>query len=286
MVANPRYDEDLAKINRLATSLTRFTKASIGEILFFISFAVNFILGKIIHLYSSEEEVYNYYNNKRNIFNQIFVKRGWGWTTVAIVILYGIAVVKNNRRETNGRLVVGALIRYIIATVWWVFFTQWCFGLPIMDKIFIFTGGKCVSNEPQHWSLGFVETNGRWESASTSLYGCRRVRGSWEGGHDPSGHVFLLVHLSLYLFQEIQPFWRGWLHLKSGLAVIRPPQLAEKVSSLVKETPYVFAVFLMVLWWFMLLVTNMYFHSLAEKAVGLIFGYIGVLTVYYIPRWT
>ena len=43
--------------------------------LFAISFLVNFILGRFIHFSAPDEEVYNYYNNKRNILNQWFVKK-------------------------------------------------------------------------------------------------------------------------------------------------------------------------------------------------------------------
>ena len=39
------------------------------------------------------------------------------------------------------------------------------------------------------------------------------------------------------------------------------------------------------LWWFMLLMTNIYFHLSLEKLVGLGFGYIGVAGLYWIPRW-
>lgn len=284
MVATNRYDRDLARVQLLSQKVTQSTRLSLSELVFFASFVINFVLGKLIHLYSTPEEVYNYYNNKSNVFNQLFVKKGWLWTTLVVALFYAVVVLRKaspTDQRRNANVLLGAAVRYVVATVWWVLFTQWCFGLPIMDRIFLLTGGKCVANEPK---AGFLELQGRWESLALSLYGCRRLKGSWEGGHDPSGHVFLLVHSSLYLFQEIRPHWQGWQHLKQSVAGIGAPNPG-KLVAFVKSAPYACAVALMGLWWFMLLVTNMYFHSLAEKFVGLLFGYVGIVAVYLAPRW-
>lgn len=260
-------------------------RITLPELFFVGSFLVNFIVGKLLHLFSQEEEVYNYYNNKGNVFNQYFVKLGWGWTTAVIILFYSLVSVKSKIR------LVPVAIRYLVATVWWIFFTQWCFGLPIMDRVFVWTGGKCANISQDRFDLygiagTFSETNGFYESKAITSFTCRKLKGSWEGGHDPLGHVFLLVHSSLYLFHEIQPFWPGWSQLLLNLQKFRASRnKLVAVRSLLLNTPHVVVVLLLSLWWFMLLVTNMYFHLLAEKLVGLAFGYLAVAGVYYVPRW-
>lgn len=285
------YDQHMAKAKHSMRLLERW-RCTFAELAYAASFLLNFLLGKLLHVLSQEEEVYNYYNDKGNIFNQWFVKKGWGWTTFVIVLFYGVELAK----RPDGKVVTRAIVRYALATIWWILFTQWCFGHPIMDKIFLFTGGKCsnIASERVSWLNGelmvslFQETNGAFESRQVSSSTCRRLRGTWEGGHDPLGHVFLLVHSSLYLFHEIKPYWQGWsVFLRKLQANIRASSKSavERAVAVVRTTPQVAVVLLLSLWWFMLLMTNMYFHLLTEKLVGLIFGYAGVAAVYYAPRW-
>lgn len=279
------YDRHYNAIKLLTSKLTAL-RITIYELLYILSFAVNFVVGKTLHVFSLKEEVYNYYNDKGNVFNQVFVKKGWGWTTLVITIFYAIRVVKSERKVP---LVVGAILRWLVATFWWVLFTQWCFGLPIMDKVFLWTGGKCANIAGDRIaSLAFVQLVSQlveeafYESTQISSSTCRRLRGTWEGGHDPLGHVFLLVHSSLYLFHEIQTSWPGWLNL---MARLRSSRARGGVVATVLDTPSLVVVWLLAMWWFMLLMTNMYFHSLAEKIMGLLAGYLGVFAVYYVPRY-
>ncbi|CAI5759587.1 unnamed protein product [Candida verbasci] len=173
---------------------------------------------------------------------------------------------------------IGAVARYIILTIWWIFFTQWCFGLPLMDKIFILTGGKCViEKEPIHSSFIKSIEDEIWTSTTVTSYHCKKLKGNWHGGHDPSGHVFLLIHSSLYLFLETFENWRDTIE------IIRIRSFKE-FSRALWELPQLLIIALISLWWFMLLMTNTYFHSILEKLVGLIFGYIGIVLVYIIPR--
>lgn len=284
------YNRHMAKANRALTSLNRI-RCTLAELSYAASFLLNFILGKLLHIVSQQEEVYNYYNDKGNIFNQLFVKKGWGWTTFVVVLFYTVEMY----RRPKGKVLAGAVVRYILATIWWIAFTQWFFGHPIMDKVFLMTGGKCanIAADRLHRldvlmvSL-FQELDGKFESRNVSSATCRRVRGTWEGGHDPLGHVFLLVHSSLYLFHEIKPYWPGWkMFIRQIQVNVRAltKSVVERVSGVIQTTPQVAVVALLLLWWFMLLMTNMYFHLLAEKLVGLLFGYAGVIAVYYVPRW-
>lgn len=282
-----------------------------AELFYFSSFAFNFAVGKLLHSFSQKEEVYNYYNDKNNIFNQYFVKKGWAWTTGVVLFFYILKALpldslksssSNNDTDNVNSLrtnaltpfrLLRALARYIFATGWWILFTQWCFGLPIMDKVFVYTGGKCAGITEEKITLSF---NGAlmnlkvfhkideiYESSSISSQACRRLLGSWEGGHDPLGHVFLLVHSSLYLFFEMRQHWCGFYRLISDLGQVSKG--TKNMWTFLKQNPEFPLVLLMSLWWFMLLMTNMYFHLLSEKLVGLAFGYFGAAVIYLLPRW-
>jgi len=87
---------------------------------------------------------------------------------------------------------------------------------------------------------------------------CKLAGGQWKGGHDLSGHVFLLTHASLFLWAELLPF------LKLG-------QLSGMESGVVFAT--------LAMWWWMLLMTGIYFHTWVEKTSGWIVGMLpwGVL---------
>lgn len=281
---DPRYDRDFQRLESFSRSLKQKLRISVAELAFILSFALNFAIGKLLHLYSDQSEVYNYYNDKNNLFNQYFVKKGWAWTTMVIIFFYAVVVLRR-KNEPSQRVLITAIARYFAATLWWALFTQWCFGLPIMDRVFVYTGGKCVVPDGKHWAHLFEEIDGMFHSQKVSSFACRSLRGSWEGGHDPLGHVFLLVHSSLYLFFEIKPYWRGWSQFRRNIERLRGPNFPAKLVDTLNTTPQIAAVMLMALWWFMLLMTNMYFHLIAEKLVGLLFGYAAIGVVYILPRW-
>lgn len=199
----------------------------------------------------------SYFSQKKNLFNVYFVKKAWFWTTlvyVAFIIGSKMACKKSSRYLGSVSQIVA---RYAAATFWWVLFAQWFFGLPIMDRVFLLSGGNCE---------GLADTIVR-EGKSISSAACKRAGGQWIGGHDPSGHVFLLVHSSLFLLFEMLPYLMaesrpklGPAH-KAGLAILG-------------------------LWAWMLLMTSIYFHSFTEKLVGLIWAYGQVVFVYVFARDT
>lgn len=302
-----------SKINQLRHILRQNFHITLNEFVFLSSFMFNFLLSRLIHYSSPQEEVYNYYNNKHNFFNTVFVKRGWGWTTFMIVIFYAVVIIPklfnsnsstSVQREKRIEFLIKAVVRYAIATFWWILFTQWCFGLPIMDKIFVLTGGVCVlephptaqttppltiaNHELGQLFLQDLETLA-WKSNHISSYHCRKFKGSWSGGYDPSGHVFLMIHSSIYLYFETSA-WFSWTDLRNVV-----PQIKQSLHDrgyfethkwlVLRGIAQFLLVTLVSLWWFMLLMTNVYFHSIVEKLSGLVFGYFGVIAVYVLPRW-
>lgn len=84
-------------------------------------------------------------------------------------------------------------------TLWWIFVTQWFFGPPIIDRGFLLTGGQC--------DLVELADEGKLEMDITRQFvtsvACKAIGGKWKGGHDISGHVFLLVLGSMFIFEEV-----------------------------------------------------------------------------------
>lgn len=169
---------------------------------------------------------------------------------------------------------IKGLLRWGLVTLYWVFVTQWFFGPGIIDRGFRLSGGAC--------ELVRDAEAGRIDMDDTKQFvtgvACKAVGGQWKGGHDISGHVFLLILGSMFLFQEV-------VHV-----VLRSTTLAEERTILMADgavkgaevemqpgsdatvqvqsfwdvgTKVVFAVEGLSLW--MLLMTAAYFHTWFEK---------------------
>ena len=122
----------------------------------------------------------SYFSRKDNFINVLFLKSSWGWTSLAF-FAHLIGVPQK----------VGPLVRYGVATIWWYLVTQWCFGPPIMDKVFFYfknliddqvfrgTGGICQ-----------LAKNEEFPNIFTSAV-CRSSGGAWNGGHDLVWSTFL-----------------------------------------------------------------------------------------------
>ncbi|TKA57913.1 hypothetical protein B0A49_11113 [Cryomyces minteri] len=193
----------------------------------------------------------SYFARKSNVFNQYFVKLGWFWTTLAF----------------------------------------WCFGPPIIDRGFRFTGGQC---ELVHADTARAQAGRAAMSDARQLLtnaACKAVGGTWKGGYDISGHVFLLILGSGMLWMEMLPaviraeglreerrvrLRDGAVRSAAGNVPVPPAQdlgLGVKVALAVTA-----------LSWWMLLMTAAYFHTWFEKFTGLIVAFAGLYVVYFLPR--
>ncbi|KAK6344543.1 hypothetical protein TWF696_008177 [Orbilia brochopaga] len=235
------------------------------------------ILGSLFSAISPNGQSASYFSRKSNIFNVFFVKIGWFWTTAAFFIH-----VSGLRHPNAAQARVKALIRWGLATLSWILVTQWFFGPPLMDRTFTLTGGTC---QPSYGGYSAVTTSSndqrltiKIEEAYTSA-ACKGAGGRWDGGHDLSGHVFMLTHASLFLWAELLPrlvdgWWRGSVGSKNTT-----------LMSIEWYGVHWFVWGVLGLWWWMLLMTSVYFHTWSEKISGLIVGLIewGVLYAYVIP---
>ncbi|KAJ2742604.1 hypothetical protein GGI20_004370 [Coemansia sp. BCRC 34301] len=171
--------------------------------------------------------------SKRNPLNTYGAKLAWAWTTALFVTT--LPVTARPARS---------VVRYALATLYWLAMTRWFFGPPLFDRLFVHTGGACQLHSASA------------EVAPSSLTACRAAGGAWAGGHDVSGHCFLLLHSGLFLAEEV---------LVPLLPRIRAARLW--VWALAAATLGLISV-----WILMLFCTAKYFHGLDELLSGSLLG--------------
>lgn len=241
----------------------------------------------------------SYFAQKRNVFNIFFVKRGWFWTTVAFFLyIFTHPSLGAPLRPQLTRRRMQATVRWALATVSWVFVTQWCFGPAIVDRSFRLSGGACeLMNDP----------NARAEMSKTTEFftarACKVAGGRWTGGHDISGHVFLLILGSALLWMEVLPtiLKASGLHEERRVRVGSGKVVKTRsiVDGTVKDTIEVpvtqqeeqytklgvkVIVGIVALMWWMLLMTAAFFHTWFEKFTGFIVAFIAIGIIYSLPR--
>lgn len=195
-----------------------------------------------------------YFSNKRNILNQFFVKIGWFWVT--LVYFAYLYFVRSRQLKNSNQFVQGA-IRYAFVTLYWYAMTQWLLGPSFIDRVYVISGGKCSS------LLQDVEINAKLASV-VEQHVCRKLGGQWTGGHDVSGHCVMLIHASLFFWEEL-----NWMFYNFNDFV------RMKVNNRVQYWSVVSVLFIAGIWWFMLFMTGVYFHGHFEIISGSIFGVLG-----------
>jgi hypothetical protein len=222
----------------------------------------------------------SYFAKKTNLFNQLFVKRGWFWVTVSyFLFLFTHPSTGPSRYPTLTPKRIQGVVRWSMVTIWWILVTQWCFGPPIIDRGFLLTGGQCEL--VQEANEGKVEMDDTRQFVTNMA--CKAVGGKWKGGYDISGHVFLLVLGSMFLIEEVLYVLLRSANVKEERTVIMndgavksaeietqagevtAPRASGKLDLGVK---IVLGVAGLCLW--MLLMTAAYFHTWFEKVCTVI----------------
>ncbi|CCD26744.1 Scs3p NDAI_0I01750 [Naumovozyma dairenensis CBS 421] len=256
------------------------SKASLFKLLILTICPLTLLIGYIISQYLTRSGIIMVNTvDKDGLINTLFVKKGWFWTTlVGWFCIYRY----NNRRPDFQKILWKAFKHYCVLTCWWYAFTQSIFIYPpLMDLIFLMTGGLCNFDVFNIASDGKIELNLEFQDNSTrrmkslnKIYkilkrtqrdatgddekelllhslnsiGCalekscdkinstississnrklnefintqmnsiRRINtsaqcrmhgGYWTKGHDPSGHIFLLTLMVMFLSGELSTF--------------------------------------------------------------------------------
>ncbi|RAH83503.1 hypothetical protein BO86DRAFT_387763 [Aspergillus japonicus CBS 114.51] len=240
----------------------------------------------------------NYFARKDNVFNLYFVKIGWLWTTFAFVLLLltQSAYTGSGGRGASGntsaaaahrsRRTTQAVIRYALATTAWYLTTQWFFGPALIDRSFVLTGGKCERAIPEAENPYTTTDFGTLATAVA----CKGAGGAWRGGHDVSGHVFMLVLMTSLIGFEV---WGARLSREEVGS--KEKEEGEKTDGLDQggdaDGQDIFGVWSVRLAWtvvglglWMLLMTAIWFHTWFEKVTGLLIALATVYTIYLLPR--
>ena len=198
----------------------------------------------------------SYFAHATNLLNLVFVKNGWLWTSLAFG--WHVSRLRPGLRR-------GAALRWVLATVVWILVTQWAFGPALTDRTMTLTGGVCeIASQVAEGSVDAQDAESKTQAAAIlTNAACRKLHGKFRGGHDLSGHVFLLTHASLFLVYEALP-----MALAGSDALYTWPTRA--MACVVAS------------WWWMLLMTAAYFHTPKEKFTGLLTALVGWLIVYKI----
>ncbi|RMY94349.1 hypothetical protein D0862_09006 [Hortaea werneckii] len=263
----------------------------------------------------------SYFAKKGNVFNVYFVKIGWFWISLAWAgfVFTHRGLSKGGREEEESgrgggdqgfwtRRRLQALARYAVVTGVWILVTQWCFGPALIDRSFRWTGGKCLalsssssSAIPPPEAAAQVEAMSDVERALTHA-ACKAVGGRWAGGHDISGHVFLLILGSAMLWLEILPVvltntpgLREARRVRGSDGNITSSATAASGSPNAAETkeggpaqnlgfPTKLSLSVAALSWWMLLMTAAFFHTWFEKFTGLVVAFSAIWGIYFLPR--
>ena len=247
----------------------------------------------------------SYFAQKRNVFNVYFVKVGWFWVTLAMAALalthphfgrpLNVLAQPLGVRARRAK----AFLRWGAATLVWTAVTQWFFGPALIDRSFRLTGGVCELLDQEEAS---GDLSGKRDAFSHAA--CKLIGGQWKGGHDISGHVFLLILGSAMLWMELLPVALRARGLgeerriaKSDGTVVALTNAGAEVhestaSSAEKEKELELATSLGVklalgvvgLSWWMLLMTAAFFHTWFEKFTGLLVAFGGLWLIYFMPR--
>lgn len=290
------------------------------------------ILGNILQ-YTETTQWFS--RDKDHWLNVIFVKRGWFWTTLAIIMNEMFMIRRNRGNRTR------IIKQYLLILGWWFIFTQgipiyhiseekWSLGAPLMDLVFTYSGGSCSydvfddtgsidklfhGTEVHDRRLKSINRLYKWltklskpqssimvnaitklehllkiRSESSTIFEdgtigsnwnneitkemekldelaigssakCRQFGGYWQGGHDPSGHVFLLTSMIILIISELHEthLFRSKINTKWFLW---------------QRIARILCWLLISMWSFSLLVTCTLYHTPLEKAAGFLSGYI------------
>ncbi|KAK7692946.1 hypothetical protein QCA50_004587 [Cerrena zonata] len=151
----------------------------------------------------------HYFANKKNALNVYFIKKTWGWTTAAFVLLFATSP------QTTRKL--HRVVQYLIETAVWIIFTGWFFGPAILERFVATTGGACVVALP---AGGVIDVPHEFCYTKTTISPATHPSlftspfaipdASWNTtprlrkGHDVSGHLFLLTMSILFLADQIR----------------------------------------------------------------------------------
>ncbi|AMD19737.1 HCL414Cp [Eremothecium sinecaudum] len=258
----PEYkmESSLSKVDR---AILRRYYVFIYPIILLCGMTVRFVLGKERLAY----EMNHWYLIKSdNIFNVVFADNGNKiWMTLICFLAFQQFSIRNQaafRLPLSSRniganeaynyrsaLQLGLQYTFKFTMVKFLLFIEFWF----IDHVFMWTGGYC--------SIDNIK----------NAMECHGKGGKWEGGFDISGHFCYLMTCSLAL----------WFELTDLIKYTVTNEIPQ--AKLMKVTKYS-TLTVLVMWLLLLSVTSIYYHTLIEKVLGVLMGYLCPFILYiYIP---
>ncbi|CAL9730715.1 acyl-coenzyme A diphosphatase Yft2p [Monosporozyma unispora] len=219
-----------------------------------------------------------------NLINEIFAYHGntiWNWLFLTVAVMNGYILTKewdpllangnrngttnqNNKKQTLIKIFKSFLFKLIIKNL--LLFITFMF----IDRLFIWTGGHCALDSTSPTSNPRIIVDSEL---------CRAHKGNWIGGFDISGHFCFLINISLILWIELYQLEKWLTHHSLNWDQIY------RANKYIKWAHYTIISVLSV-WIFLLITTSVFYHTLFEKVLGYLLGYVCPLVIYYlIPHY-
>ncbi|XP_071957976.1 acyl-coenzyme A diphosphatase FITM2-like [Antedon mediterranea] len=239
-VSPPNNDETTCSFDDMTLGMLRPEKT-----VFFLFFIV--FIGSIVYELNVAPD--SIFSNPQNLFNQVFVKWGWGWTLCFLtpyMVLSGLLTC-----DKQWYLVLKDGLRLAIATFFWYITVNLFLAIEQAT-------GACDAE-------GFATKKS-----------CVHAESNWKG-FDISGHTFILMHSMLTILEE----------LRSMNAICKYKYSTDRnkkwLSKILPPLIYIFAILLLLLcclWVWMLLCTAVYFHTFLEKIIAAVIAIVIWLLTY------
>ncbi|KAF9915024.1 hypothetical protein BX616_007086 [Lobosporangium transversale] len=266
-------------------------------------FPIALVLGSLFGTIGGDRP--SYFSNKRNLLNVLFVKNGWGWTSVVFLIylavVFGKAVFRQEQSQSNNASGLDQVEGNVLRPQEQDFVNA---GLSISA----FQNVQ-VDQEPQSMVGTNLPPRGSIESAQIPVntfakalfrWGLATLYwwliSQWFFGPGLFDRFFVLTggtcsvdgHWSQYNCRRQGGHWSGGIDISGHMFLLSHACLflmeelsvflnvPEAWTALRNRTSAKYAVWSVIglcsLWCWMLLMTSVYYHHLMEKTTGLFFG--------------
>lgn len=196
-------------------------------------------------------------------FNHIFVE-AYGYVFFTLIYLGLLLTHFRHNCKIGRNEIIKKICSYGFVTIFWIFFNFWFFGRLIFERVNVLSGGYCEIGGQANGSLLIDKCN-------------KTVDGTWVNGFDASGHVYFLSSSSILIWQHLLDFGHFQENFESQTLYSLDSDFdaASNFEGTVikKRFDLIFsaiAILLLMIWYFMFVVTCIFFHTILEKVVGLI----------------
>ncbi|KAF8161233.1 inositol phospholipid synthesis and fat-storage-inducing TM-domain-containing protein [Crassisporium funariophilum] len=200
----------------------------------------------------------HYFATKTNPLNVYFIKKAWGWTSLAFLFSYLTSPAQVRTKER--------FFKYLTLTAVWLLFTSWFFGPALLERVIVASGGQCVIALPNGDPITvpneycYSKSTITQQSHPDLFVTTFAIPPEWRliprlrMGHDISGHIFLLTMSTLFLVDQLRPSFK-----MGRWSSVHQWALASNIV-------------LIAIWLFAIYTTGVYFHSPFEKLTGFLLG--------------